>query len=257
MASFTKGPGAGRTPFGRNEFLRSTKGTKFESYTHSADSVPFATVDGTPEKILQPGTVMATITSGTEIGKVGPFRAAGTNEVQTVTKAGTWTSGTYDITVLGVAITAVAMTTTAANLKILLVAAGLETTAVTITGGPLNTTALVFTFTSGEPGSSDAAAVVVDTTNIVGGGTAGVVETTPGVAGATDGRQTLANIVGINGTFLPWTLLERDVEIGVLYEGAVHQAWCFELNAAGVYIPLSNTTAAAMIAQKTMNVLFK
>jgi hypothetical protein len=54
----------------------------------------------------------------------------------------------------------------------------------------------------------------------------------PGGA-ATDGRQTLANIVGLNRTFLPWQTIERDVEVGVVYECAAVQGWCIELDAAG------------------------
>lgn len=73
---------------------------------------------------------------------------------------------------------------------------------------------------------------------------------------ATDGRQTPANIVGINDTFLPWQLLERDVEIAVTYDAAVVQGWCFE-RTAGVRGVLGNTTAGALIAQKGMNINFK
>lgn len=150
MASFDKGPvPAAYTPFGKNEFLRSTQDVKYEHYTVAMDSVPEQTIDGSTQKILQPGTVMAKITSGADIGKVGPFQA-----------------------------------------------------------------------------------------------------------GVLDGRQTLANIVGINGTFLPWQLLERDVEIAVAVEARVVQAWCIELDAGGLEIPLSNTTADGLVAQKSLSILF-
>jgi hypothetical protein len=150
MSTFVKGGGV-TTPFGRNEYMRSTRGTKFESYTLAASTVPARTIDGAAnQKILQPGTVMAKVTSGGESGKVGPFQA-----------------------------------------------------------------------------------------------------------GVTDGRQTLANIVGLNDTFLPWQLMERDVEIGVLYTGVAVQAWCFELDASGNAIALSNTTADAMRSTKGLDVLFK
>lgn len=136
MPSFVKGGGVS-TPFGRNEYMRSTRNTRFESYTLAASTLPAQTIDGNPnQKILQPGTVLAKITSGPEIGKVGPFQA-----------------------------------------------------------------------------------------------------------GVTDGRQTAANIVGVNDTFLPWQLIERDVEVGVLQEGTPVQAWCFEYDISGVAIALSNTTA--------------
>lgn len=149
MPSFTKGGGQ-RTPFGGNEYLRSTQDVKKESYTVAAASVPTETIDGVVQKVLKPGTVMAKITSGGDAGKVGPFQA-----------------------------------------------------------------------------------------------------------GATDGRQTAANIVGLNDTWLPWQLMEHDNEIAVTYECMAVQAWCFELDASGVRIALTNTTADAMRSVKGMDVLFK
>jgi hypothetical protein len=78
----------------------------------------------------------------------------------------------------------------------------------------------------------------------------------PFQAGATDGRQTLTNVVGIDLTFLPWQLTERDVEISVVYEASVVQAWCFEYDAAGNRIALTNTTAAGLVGQKSISILF-
>jgi hypothetical protein len=151
MSTFVKGNLNGGTPFGRNEFLRSTKILLTESYTCAAATVPAQTIDGaTGQKILQPGTVMAKITSTADSGKVGPFSAA-----------------------------------------------------------------------------------------------------------ATDGRQTLANVVGLNLTFLPWQLIERDVEISAVYSCTAVQGWCIEYNASNLPIVLTNTTAAGLTAQKSMNVLFK
>ena len=140
MPSFDKGGGA-RTPFGKNEYRRSTKDLKYDSFTMAKSGIPAETIDGyTDQKVLQPGTVIAKITSGADIGKVGVF----------------------------------------------------------------------------------------DST-------------------ATDGRQTAANIVGVNDTFLPWQLMERDVEISVCYEGTLKQAWCFEY-VAGVRTALTNATRDAVIA---------
>lgn len=83
----------------------------------------------------------------------------------------------------------------------------------------------------------------------------------PVQAGVTDGRQTLANVVGLCDTFLPWQLMERDVEVSVAYECSVIQGWCIELDAAGLEIPLSNTTAAALqrggAAGKGVDITFK
>ena len=74
MPSFNAG-GSTRTPFGRNEFLRSVRDVKTESYTCAASTVPSQTIDGVSgQKILQPGTVMAKITSGAEAAKGGTCR---------------------------------------------------------------------------------------------------------------------------------------------------------------------------------------
>lgn len=155
MSTFVKGGGVG-TPFGRNEFLRSTQDVKVESYTVAAASVPARTIDGVAgQKQLQPGTVIAKITSGGDSGKVGPY-------------------------------------------------------------------------------STD-------------------------TVGVTDGRSTATNIVGLNMTFLPWQLTERDVEIGVVYQCTAVQAWCLEYTAAGGAVPqpLSNATADAMRSVKGMHINFK
>lgn len=149
-ASFSKGGGV-RTPFGGNEYLRSTDPRPAkESYTVSAASVPTETIDGSVQKMLKPGEVMAKITSGPEIGKVGPF-----------------------------------------------------------------------------------------------------------MAGVTDGRQTAANIVGLNDTWLPWQLLEHDEQIAVTYDAVAVQGWCFERDAAGLRIVLTNTTADAMRGTKGLDIKFK
>lgn len=255
MADFVKGPVGGYGPFGRNEFLRSTQDVKTESYTLSKDSVP---EDANGQKILQPGTVLAKITSGPEAGKVGPYQAAGTNEVQTATKTGTWSGGTYDITVLGVTAEGVAYDASAAAVKAALVAEGLDTDDVTITGGPLSTTALVFTFVGTNAGGEDQDPVVIDVTNVTGSTPGvGVVETTAGVGGATDGRQTSSNIVGLCLTFVPWTLLERDTEVSAVYECTAVQAWCFEYDGDGSPIALTNTTADTMRGTKGLDIMFK
>ena len=74
---------------------------------------------------------------------------------------------------------------------------------------------------------------------------------------ATDGRQTIANAVGINDTFLPWQLLERDVEIAVTYEATCVQAWCYERDSAGLRIALTNTNADAVRNTKGVELHFK
>lgn len=90
---------------------------------------------------------------------------------------------------------------------------------------------------------------------IVSGPEAGKVG--PFQAGATDGRADVANIVGLDLTFLPWQLIERDVEISCVYDCVAVQGWCIELDAAGNEIVLTNTTADAMRGTKGLDVKFK
>lgn len=150
MASFTKG-GDLLSPFGINEFLRSTIGVKRESYTVYAPSVPDETVDGHVTKVLQRGEVMATIISGPGDGMIGPFQ----NDVL-----------------------------------------------------------------------------------------------------VTDGRSDPDNIVGINDTFLPWQLTERDVAVAVVYEATVVQEWCFQRDTIandGVRVPLTEATAVTALQKNATN----
>jgi hypothetical protein len=255
MSTFVKG-GSTTTPFGRNEFLRSTQDVKVESYTLAASTVPSRTIDGVAgQKILQPGTVMAKITSGPDAGKVGPYQVAGTKEVQTLTKAGTVSGGTFKLSYAGQTTGNINWNANAATVQAALVALStIGEAGVTVTGGDFSG-ATPFTLTFNLNG--DLPLVTADTALLTGAG-AGitVAQTTAGVAGANDGRQTLANVVGLDQTFLPWQTIERDVEIGVVYQCTAVQAWCIELDAAGAEIALTNTTAAGMVAQKRMNINF-
>jgi len=259
MPDFKKG-GALKTPFGKNVYLRSTVGCKFESYTVACATIPNQTIDGViAEKVLQPGTVLAKITSGPDSGKVGPFQASGTAEVQTITPT-TLTAGVVTLTIVN-PITGVSRTTapiaynaTAAQIQAALEALdNVEIGDVLAAGGPLNTTPVTVTFYGNYQGNP--AQLVDDDSGATG--TIAVTTTTPGVAGAADGRQTLANIVGLNDTFLPWQLMEGDREVAAMYIGTAVQAWCFELNAAGAAITLTNTTADGMRSTKGLDVTFK
>lgn len=268
MATFSTSNVA-RTPFGKNAYLRSTQDVKTESWTFAASGIPEVIIDGNVQKVLQPGTVLAKITSGTDTGKVGVFQAAGTDEVQTLTESGTITGGTYTLTVLGATTTALAYNANAATVQAAIraaIAADPNVSAaykeigddITVTGaGGVDTAVLTVTF-NGEIGA-DVPAITANTASLTGT-TPGitVATTTPGVAGATDGRSNTANIVGICDTFLPYQLLERDCEVAVVYEATVVQAWCIEYNALGSPIALTNTTRDAMIAlAATKNISYK
>lgn len=258
MPSFSRG-GTAISPFGKNVYLRSTSGCSFESYTVAKNSVPYEVINGTNQRILQPGTAMAKITSGPDAGKIGPFQAAGTAEVQTVTPSGTWTGGTYTLTYSGQTTTALAYNANAATITAALAAlsnVGAAGGAITATGGPLSSGAVTLTFGGNLQG--DQPMLTINTTSVTGTTpSAAITQATQGVAGALDGRQTVANLVGLNDTFLPWQLLERDVEIACLYDGTAVQAWCYELDTSGARVTLTNTTRNGMVGQVSMDILFK
>ena len=198
MPSFRTDPFA--TPFGRNVYLRSTVGIKTESYTVAASTVPETTIDGNPgQKILQPGVVLAKITVGSDAGKVGPFQPGGSpaNEVQTVTITGTPTGGVFTLTYEGETTDDIAFNATAAAVQSALEAlSNIEVGDVVCAGGPLPGSAVTVTF-QGTLGGRDITLMTADDSGLTGGTSpaVAVTETTPGAAGATDGRQTAANIV--------------------------------------------------------------
>lgn len=268
MSTFTQNKAA-REPFGKNAYLRSTKDVKTDSYTFAMSGIPSEVIDGNVEKVLQPGTVIAKITSGPDTGKVGVFQGVGTDEVQRLTKAGTVSGGTFTLTVLGATTAAIAFDAVAATIQaaIRLAIANDVTVSdelkaigdgITVVGGPFSGATPVDVTFNGEV-AADVAQITANVALLTGAG-AGITPstTTPGVAGATDGRGDTANIVGIVDTFLPWQLKERDVEVAVVYEATVVQAWCFEYTAAGAPIALGNTTRDAMIAlAATKNISYK
>lgn len=252
MASFTKTG----TPiaFGVNKFLRSTVGLKYASYTVAANAVPLLTIgDGSKQRILQPGTAMAKITSGPDTGKIGPYQAAGTADKWTMTPGGTWSAGTFKVSCNGLTTAAIAFG--AAN-TVVQAACDLAFGAgnVVVTGGPQATTPTVYTCGGNFTGPQT---VSLDISLITGTAPTNTpVHTVTGVVGALDGRSTTSNIVGICGTFVGWQFIEHDVEVGVLYDGTVVQGWCLELDVNSASIALQNATATAMVAQKTMSVTF-
>lgn len=255
MASFTKGPNL-RTPFGRRHFLGSTQDVKVESYTLCAAVWPSESIDGSSQKVAQPGTVLALITSGENAGMVGPFQAGGPgNEIVEIeVKAD---GGTFTLTLNGATTGAIPYDASAADVKAAILDAvdGIGVNDLIVTGGPGDEDGenpYVIEFT-GDWGLQNVGAITTDASSLTLGGSAGsaTVTTTQGSAadsgGADDGRSNPENIVGILNTFLPWQLLERNVEVGVVYEATVVRELCLELNAAGTkFVPLSQATADAM-----------
>jgi|SRR5688572_11438694 len=263
MADFVKG-GSALTPFGNNNFLRSTRDVKTESYTLSKATITAQTIDTvTGQKIVPKGLVLAKITSTAEAGKVGPYQGGTVqNEVQTVTVTGTPTGGTFRLAFRGQATAAIAYNANAAAVQTALLAlANVGASDLAVTGGPGPGTPWVVTY-GGNLAGQDVDALTLDTNSLTGGTnpTVTVTTTTPGgvtTGAATDGREDPQNIVGLNNTFLPWQTMERDVEVAAVYECTAVQAWCLEYNASGVATALSNATATAMRHSKGVSILFK
>lgn len=74
--------------------------------------------------------------------------------------------------------------------------------------------------------------------------------------GVTDGREDLANLVGVSNDFFPTQLKDRDVEAASLYQASLVQAWCTERDATGARVVLPNATADALRAKKNLQILF-
>lgn len=146
---------------------------------------------------------------------IGGF-AAGTNEVQTFTASGTWTSGTYAITFQGQTTAPIAYDAAAAAVVTALnLLSNIDSGDVTATGAaPLGTTPLVVTFaTGGRYAGVDVPLMSIDVTGIVGAGHACVVtETTPGAYSANPGGLTSLYAVrfgldGFHGVAVPGKLI--------------------------------------------------
>lgn len=106
----------------------------------------------------------------------------GTAEVQTLSKTGTVSSGTFTVSFMGETTTALAYDISNADLlTALLVLPNLATGDVTLGGGPVNTTPVTITF-GGQYASANVPLMTVNSASLVGGGSYGIVETTPGVA---------------------------------------------------------------------------
>lgn len=162
--------------------------------------------------------------------------AAARNEVQTLTVTGTPTGGNVPLTVPGRGTVNIAYNSTAAAAQTLmdgLIGAG----NVTVSGGALPGTALVFTF-GGEYGNRDVAAMTVVSTGLTGGTTpaAAIAETTKGSAGSTE-VMTAVNSGASDGTEKPKGILEQDVQTDE--KGCVLDEWGVGSN---------NVTASMLIA---------
>lgn len=78
----------------------------------------------------------------------------------------------------------------------------------------------------------------------------------PFQADATDGREDVANLVGVNDTFLPYQLMDGDMQVAVYYRAVAVAGWCTERDAAGARVPITQTTIDALRGKVDLDVLF-
>jgi hypothetical protein len=143
-------------------------------------------------------------------------QAAGTNEVQTLAKTGTVSSGTFVITFQGQSTAPIAFGETAANIITALnLLSNVDTGDITATGGAAGTADVVFTFaTGGRYAGVNVPLMVVNSAALVGGGSYGIAETTPGAYSANPGGLTDLYAVrfgldGFHGVAVPGQLIKQ------------------------------------------------
>lgn len=74
--------------------------------------------------------------------------------------------------------------------------------------------------------------------------------------GATDGRADVANIVGLNDTFLPYQLKDGDAEVAVVYACVATKDWCTQLDASGALVKITETAADGLRGGQSLDVKF-
>lgn len=207
-----------RTPVGKNVYLRSTDDIKTDSFTMAMGGIPETVVDG----------IEASVTNKELTSNVAEL---------TTSAAHGFSVGDNVYVAIGDpvfdghhVITAVGTTTTFSYERINANVGSAADTGTAIANGDRRKIL--------QPGT-----LIASITSGADDGKVGVFS-----AAASDGRQTVANVVGVTDTFLPWELTERDAPIAVVYEATVVQAWCFEYDASDQPIALSNTTRDAIIA---------
>ena len=182
---------------------------------------------------------------GTKIA--GP---AGVNEVDTITKTGTWSGGTFTLTFNAQTTAAIPYNADAGAIQDALVnLSNIAKYEVTVSGGPLYTTAIVIRL-DGTLAGTQATGVTIDTTNVTG--------TTPG-ANVVRTVTGLSNLAGYRDIFvpsdtasLPFLAIEENVGGGLdvfRYRDGVVNSLSFEVDANGYFMGTANVIARLQDAQ--------
>jgi hypothetical protein len=186
--------------------------------------------------------------AGASTPVIGKF-AAGTNEIQTISAVGTWSSGSWTLTFQGETTAALAWNISAANLVTAInLLPNVRSGDVTASGGTIDGTPIVVTFAQDYAGV-DVPLMSADVTSIAGAGHAvTVVESTPGTYSADQGGLTSIYAVrfGLDGFH------------GVAVPGKLIQTWLPDFSTAGavktgevemgpVAVVLKSSRAAAVL----------
>lgn len=174
----------------------------------------------------------------------------GVNEVDTITKTGTWSGGTYTLTFNAQTTGNIAYNATAATIQAALVAlSNIAQYEVTVTGGPLSTTPIVIRL-DGTLSGTQATGVTITTTNVTGSTPgAGVVRTVTGLTNAAAYRDLL---VPSDASSLPFIAIEENVGNGLdvfRYRDAVVNTLHFEVDANGYLMGTAGVIARLQDAQ--------
>jgi hypothetical protein len=159
---------------------------------------------------------------------LGLFTGSNTNAVQTITPTGTISGGTL-LVIFGLARFTIAFNSTAAQVKALFEAALLATYGitgtVTVTGGPLSSGALTFTF-SGQM-AAQAQPLFQLVSSLTGGGTVAAATTTAGIANGAAAAydDSLSNGLQIAKAILPVDIATDPA--GIITYGSVAQGGQF------------------------------
>lgn len=205
------------------EWLASAKGLNtMRTVTLDLDTFNFASVF--TDKVIPAGIVLGKITAS---NKYGPYDDTGTNEVQTISLTGSPTGGTFTLTYDGQTTGNIAYDATAATVQTALLAlSNIDAGEVVVTGGPGPSTPWVVTFGGDLQGTNVNAITGADA--LTGGTTpaVSVAETTPGVAGATDGRGTAVGFLfeTVDVSNLEGTDLTGEIVVPMLIEGFINES---------------------------------
>jgi hypothetical protein len=181
---------------------------------------------------------------------IGNF-GVGTNEVQTITASGTWTSGTFRLGFQGEWTAPISYAATAAAcVTALNLLSNIDSGDVTATGAnPLGSTPLVITFADGgRYDGVDVPLMQIDVTSIVGADHAAVVTTVDGVpstdpGGITDLYAVRFGLDGFHGVAVPGQLIQTWMP-DFSTAGAVKKG---EVEMGPVAVVLKSSKAAAVL----------